>query len=136
MSWWGVTPTKSCGTFELGTHKCVGAVKGASKEKVRKIAGVERVSTYLNGMQVRFVARTAREKYLCGMLWEGGLQRAPRIAGTHGEFHTMMDYADGIRNCPRGPVWILSDSKAVMAAVVNAGRTCRASTGSLANAVA
>ena len=43
---------------------------------------------------------------------------------------------DGIRNCPRGTVWILSDSKAAIAAVVNAGRTGRASTGSLANAVA
>ena len=43
---------------------------------------------------------------------------------------------DGIRNCPRGPVWILSDSKAAIAAVVNAGQTGRASTGSLAIAVA
>ena len=43
---------------------------------------------------------------------------------------------DGIRNCPRGPVWILSDSKAAIAAVVNVGRTGRASIGSLANAVA
>ena len=43
---------------------------------------------------------------------------------------------DGIRNCPRGPVWILSDSKAAIAAVANAGKTGRASTGSLANAVA
>ena len=43
---------------------------------------------------------------------------------------------DRIRNCPRGPVWILSDSRAAIAAVVNAGRTGRASTGSLANAVA
>ena len=73
-------------------RKCVGAVKGASKEKVRKIAGVERILTYLDGMQARFVARTAREKYLCGMMWEGGLQRAPRIAETHAEFQTTMDY--------------------------------------------
>ena len=43
---------------------------------------------------------------------------------------------DGIRNCPRGPVWILSDSKAAIAAVANAGKMRRASTGSLANAVA
>ena len=43
---------------------------------------------------------------------------------------------DGIRNCLRGPVWILSDSNATIVAVVNAGRTGRASTGSLANAVA
>ena len=43
---------------------------------------------------------------------------------------------DGIRNCPRGPVWILSDSRAAIVAVENAGRTGRASTGSLANAVA
>ena len=43
---------------------------------------------------------------------------------------------DGIRNCPRGPVWILSDSQAVIVAVVNVGQTRRASTGSLANAVA
>ena len=70
----------------------MGAVKGASKEKVRKIAGVERMSTYLDGMQARFVARVAREKYMCGMLWEGGLQRAPRIAGAHEEFDTTMDY--------------------------------------------
>ena len=43
-------------------------------------------------MQARFVARTAREKYVCGMLWEEGLQRAPRIVGTHEEFHTTIDY--------------------------------------------
>ena len=43
---------------------------------------------------------------------------------------------DGIRNCPRGLVWILFDSKAAIVAVANAGRTGRASTGSLANAVA
>ena len=43
---------------------------------------------------------------------------------------------DGIRNCPRGPVWILSDSKAAIAAVAKAGKMGRASTGSLANAVA
>ena len=43
---------------------------------------------------------------------------------------------DGIRNCPRGPVWILSDSKAVIAAVVIVGQTGRVSMGSLANAVA
>ena len=48
--------------------KCVGAVKGASKEKVRKIAGVEKVVTYMDGVQARFVARAAKEKYLCGML--------------------------------------------------------------------
>ena len=36
----------------------------------------------------------------------------------------------------RRPVWILSDSKAAIAVVANAGRTGRASTGSLANAVA
>ena len=29
-------------------RKCVGAVKGSSKEKVRKIAGVEKMSTYLD----------------------------------------------------------------------------------------
>ena len=62
----------------------MGAVKGASKEKVRKIAEVERMSTYLDGMQARFVARTAREKYLCGMMWEGVLQQAPSISGTKG----------------------------------------------------
>ena len=56
--------------------KCVGAlaVKVASKEKVRKIAGVERMSTYLYGGQARFVARVVEEKYMCGMLWEGELQ--------------------------------------------------------------
>ena len=43
---------------------------------------------------------------------------------------------DGIRNCPRGPVWILSDSRAAIAAVANTGRTGRPSTGSLANVVA
>ena len=73
-------------------RKCVGAVKGASKEKVRKIAGVEKVSTYLDGVQARFVARVAKEKHICGMLWEGGLQHAPCIAGTHEEFDTTMDY--------------------------------------------
>ena len=31
-------------------RRCVRAVRGASKEKVRKIAGVERISTYLDGM--------------------------------------------------------------------------------------
>ena len=67
-------------------------MKSASKEKVCKIAGVERMSTYLDGMQARFVAGTAREKYLCGILSEGGLQGALRIAGTHEEFHTTMDY--------------------------------------------
>ena len=54
-------------------RRCVGAVKGASKEKVQKIAGVERISTYFDGMQARFVSRMAREKYLCGMLWKGGI---------------------------------------------------------------
>ena len=48
----------------------------------------------------------------------------------------MAGIEDEIRNCPWGPVWILSDSKAAIAVVVNAGRTGRASTGSLANAVA
>ena len=43
---------------------------------------------------------------------------------------------DGIGNCSRGPVWILSDSRAAIATVVNAGWTGRVSTGSLANAVA
>ena len=43
---------------------------------------------------------------------------------------------DRIRNGPRGPVWILSDSKAAIAAVVNVGRTDRASTGSPVTAVA
>ena len=73
-------------------RKCVGAVKGASKEKVRKIAGVERMSNNLDGVQARFVERATKEKYLYGMLWEGGLQHAPRIAGTHEEFDTTMDY--------------------------------------------
>ena len=73
-------------------RKCVGAVKGASKEKVWKIAGVERMSTSLDGMQARFVARRVKEKYVSGRLWEGGLQRAPRIADTHEEFDTRMDY--------------------------------------------
>ena len=73
-------------------RRCVGAVKGASKEKVRKIAGLERVSTYLDRMQARFIARMVKEKYLCGMIWDGGLQRAPRIAGPHGEFDTTIDY--------------------------------------------
>ena len=73
-------------------RKCIGAVKGASKEKVRKIAGVERMSTYLDGMQARFVARIAREKYMCGRVWEGGLEHAPRIAGSHEEFDTTVDY--------------------------------------------
>ena len=213
-------------------RRCVGAVKGAGKEKVRKIVGVERVSTYLDGVQDRFVARALKEKYQCGMVWEGGLQHAPRIEGHHPEFDTTMDYVaektlvplmgeimlgaivqkvdipvidlgvseeapgwgweeviewamvghiriytdgckdadgavgrawwrsngkfggrrmgtratvsdgevagieDGIWNCPRGLVWILSDSKLVIAAMVNTGRTSRASTGSLANAVA
>ena len=43
---------------------------------------------------------------------------------------------DGICYCPRGLVWILSDSKAAIAVVGNVGRTGRASTGSLTNAVA
>ena len=43
---------------------------------------------------------------------------------------------DGIRNSPRGPEWILSDSRAAIAAVVNAGRTSRASMRSLANVLA
>ena len=43
---------------------------------------------------------------------------------------------DGIRNCPLGPLWILSDLRAAIAAVVNMVRTGRASTGSLANLVA
>ena len=169
---------------------------------------------------------------MCGMLWEGGLQHAPRIAGLHEEFDTTVDYAaakalgpligeitpgalvqkvnipvidlgvpadaprwaweeaidratvghisvytdgckdsdgmvgrawwrssrkfgarllgtgatvwdvevagieDGIRNFPLGPVWILCDSRAAITSVVNAGRTGRASTGSLANSVA
>ena len=73
-------------------RRCVGAVRGAGKEKVRKIAGVERISTYLDGMQARFVVRMVKEKFLCGMLWDGGIQRAPRIAGQHGEFDTTMDY--------------------------------------------
>ena len=42
---------------------------------------------------------------------------------------------DGIRNCSRGPVWILSNSKAAIVAMVNAGHSGRASIGSLANAV-
>ena len=46
-------------------------VKGASKEKVRKIAGVERISTYLDRMQARFVSRMAREKYLCSVAAPG-----------------------------------------------------------------
>ena len=46
----------------------MGAVKGASKDKVRKIAGVESMSTYLDWVQARFVARSAREKYVCGLL--------------------------------------------------------------------
>ena len=49
-------------------RKCVGAVKGASKEKVRNIVGVEKMSTSLDGVQARFVARAAKEKYMCGML--------------------------------------------------------------------
>ena len=61
-------------------RRCVGAVKGASKEKVRKIAGVERMSTNLDGMQARFVSRLAMEKYLCGMLLEGGIQRCGSAA--------------------------------------------------------
>ena len=73
-------------------RRFVGAVKGASKEKVRKIAGVERISTYLDGMQARLVARMAKEKYVCSILGDGGLQREPRIAGQYGEFDTMMDY--------------------------------------------
>ena len=173
----------------------------------------------------------AKKKFLCGMLWDGGIQRTPRITGQHGEFDTTIDYVavktlapvmgeispgglvqkvdipvvdlgvsadaprwaseeaiekatvghiriymdgckdadgavggawwrsnekfvaqrlgtgatvwdgevagieDGIRNCPRGLVWILSDSRAAIAALANAGRTGRASTGSLANAV-
>ena len=48
----------------------------------------------------------------------------------------MAGIEDKIRNCPRGPVWILSDSKAAIAMVANAGRTGRSSTGSLANTVA
>ena len=43
---------------------------------------------------------------------------------------------DGIRNCSWGSVWIRSDSRAGIAAVANAGCMGRASTGSLANAVA
>ena len=43
-------------------------MKGTSKEKVPKIAGVERMSTYLDRIQARIVARMAREEYLCGML--------------------------------------------------------------------
>ena len=73
-------------------RKCVGAVKGASKEKVRQFAGVERLTTYLDGVQARFVGRAAKKKYLCGMRWEGGIQRAPRIAGPHEEFDTTIDY--------------------------------------------
>ena len=73
-------------------RKCVGAVKGASKEKVRNIVGVEKVVTCLDGVQARFVAKAAKEKYLCGMLLEGGIQQAPRIAGPHEEFDTRMDY--------------------------------------------
>ena len=48
----------------------------------------------------------------------------------------MAGIEDGIRNCPWGLGWILSDSKAAIAAVANAGRTGRPSTGSLANTVA
>ena len=33
-------------------RRCVGAVKGAGKEKVRIIAGVERMSTYLDGVHI------------------------------------------------------------------------------------
>ena len=91
--------TGLAGTKEIGRgngdnslRKCVETIKGASKEKVRKKMGVERMSTNLDGMQARFVARIQREKYLCGILWEGGFQRAPRITGTHEEFHTTMDY--------------------------------------------
>ena len=50
------------------------------------------MTTYLHGVQARFVARAAKGKYLCGMLWEGGIQNAPRIAGPHEEFDTTMDY--------------------------------------------
>ena len=49
-------------------RRCMGAVKGTRKEKIRTITGVEGVSTYLDGVQARFVARMAKEKYLCGMV--------------------------------------------------------------------
>ena len=70
----------------------MGAIQSASMEKVQKIVGVENVTTYLYRVQARFVARVTKENYLCGMLWDGGLQRALRIADAHKEFVTIMDY--------------------------------------------
>ena len=46
----------------------------------------------MDGVQDRFIARPAKENYLCSMLWAGELQRAPRLAGPHEEFNTTMDY--------------------------------------------
>ena len=48
----------------------------------------------------------------------------------------MAGIGDGIRNCPRGLIWILSDSIPAIAAVARVGKIGRASTGSLVNVVA
>ena len=42
-------------------RKCTGAVLGARKESVDKIAAVESVETFLTSMQDRFVARAIRD---------------------------------------------------------------------------
>ena len=65
-------------------------------------------------------------KFLARRLGTGATVRDGEVAGIN----------DGIRNCLQGPVWILSDSRVAIEAVVNVGRTGRVSTGSLANAVA
>src|SRR6266576_2592196 len=69
-------------------RKCTGAVRGAAKEKVRKIAGVETVRTFLDAKQAGFIARVMRNPELTEGVWKNGIANAPRVEGTHEEFQT------------------------------------------------
>ena len=69
-----------------------GGIEGACNEKVRKIAEVESIGTFMDGVQATFVRRAIQDPRQTEGAWEGGVVCAPRIEGTWEEFDTTADY--------------------------------------------
>ena len=71
---------------------CTGGVKGACKEKVRKIVVVESMWTLLDGVQANFIRRVMEDPCPTSGVWRAGVESTPRVKGDWQEFDTTVNY--------------------------------------------